>query len=316
MGNDQNKQGANIDSLDLNIGNPQSKGLELDEKQSKRHYVIEKDGEIKFNFSHHSQLYDKATKSIENFKNLLKLESPMELTALLFKLDKLKSSGKTKESIDELDALILNTKNDYDEFYCVFKKIFQINKTMYLNCQKYIDNWLKGEENQTVNMVEETTKETNTKDDIVGQSKLFHRFNDEFTSIQTIMKTLKIEDEKILENVDQLSDFLKNNQEELKNTFSFESPEQLRSFIISLGQLKSFLGSKVDLIDKFVDVVNNLNILYCEVIKNINSSQDSFDIMGELNEYYHLMIKHRYIKHIEIKIKEIEDLVNKSKNVI
>lgn len=316
MGNESNKQGANIENLNLNIGNPKSKGLELDEKQSKRHYVIEKDGSIKFNFSHHNQLYDKATKSIENFKNLLKLESPIELTALLFKLDKLKSSGKTKELIDELDALISNTKNDFDEFYSVFKNIFQINKTMYLNCQKYIDNWLNGEENQTVNMVEETTKETNTKDEIVGLSNSFHKFKNEFASIQTIMKLLKIEDEKILENVDQLSEFLKNNQEELKNTFSFESPEQLRSFLISLGQLKTFLGSKLDLIDKFVEVVNNLNILYCEVIKKINSSQDSFDIMGELNEYYHLMIKHRYIKHIELKIKEIENLVNNSKNDI
>lgn len=316
MGNEPNKQGTNIENLHLNIGNPKSKGLELDEKQSKRHYVIEQDGSIKFNFSHHNQLYDKTTKSIENFKNLLKLETPMELKALIFKIDKFKSSAKTNEFTAELDALISNTKNDFDEFYSAFKNMFQINKKLYLNCQKYIDNWLSGEDNQTVNMVEETTKESNTTKEIVDLSNSFHKFKNEFASIQKIMKLLKIEDVKMLENVDQLSEFLKNNQDELKNTFSFESPEQCRSFIISLGQLKTFIGAKLDLIDKFVDVVNNLNTLYCEVIKNLNSAPDSFDIMGELNEYYHLMIKHRYIRHIEVKIREIEDLVNNSKNII
>ena len=103
MGNNGSKP-TDVEPIDLS--DPQAKGLELDEQKSKKHYTIFPDGTIKFSFSHFNQKYEAVSKAIENFKNLLKLESPMELSALLFKLDKIKQCAVGEEYSKELDELI------------------------------------------------------------------------------------------------------------------------------------------------------------------------------------------------------------------
>ena len=107
MGNNGSKP-SDVEPID--ISNPQAKGLELDEKKVKKHYTISPDGTIKFTFSHFNQKYEAVSKAIENFKNLLKLESPMELTALLFKLDKIKQCVVGEEYAKELEGIISTTK--------------------------------------------------------------------------------------------------------------------------------------------------------------------------------------------------------------
>lgn len=313
MGNNGSKP-TDVEQID--ISNPQAKGLELDVQKSKKHYTISPDGTIKFTFSHFNQKYEAVSKAIENFKNLLKLETPMELSALLFKLDKIKQCAVGEEYSKELDGLISSTKNDFEGFYSFFKDLFLKDKSMYIESQKYIDQWLKGIETQTVSIMSEVKKEADATKEILDIADNFHKFKNQFASIHKILSVFKFENEKISENYDKINEYFTNNKDSFKDSFTFEDFQTFRSFINSLEQLRSFLNSKNALISKFTDVVSALNDLYSDVLKKLNSSSDSFEVMGELNEYFHLMIKHRYIKHIELKIKEIEDLVNSSNKLV
>ena len=313
MGNNGSKP-SDVEPID--ISNPQAKGLELDEKKVKKHYTISPDGTIKFTFSHFNQKYEAVSKAIENFKNLLKLESPMELTALLFKLDKIKQCVVGEEYAKELEGIISTTKNDFDGFYSFFKDLFLKEKSIYIESQKYIDQWLQGQETQTVSIMAEVKKEGETAKEILDIADNFHKFKNQFASIHKILSVFNFENEKISDNYNKINEYFTNNKDSFKDNFTFEDFQTFRTFINSLEQLRTFLNSKNTLISKFTDVVSALNDLYSDVLKKLNSSSDSFEVMGELNEYFHLMIKHRYIKHIELKIKEIEDLVNSSNKLV
>ena len=46
--------------------------------------------------------------------------------------------------------------------------------------------------------------------------------------------------------------------------------------------------------------------LYCEKLRQIQNDNDRVDIMNEINQYYGIIFKHRFIRHIQIKLQELE----------
>ena len=123
---------------------------ELDIKGPKRNYTIAPDGTITFSLIHFKTQYDKLTQSIQTFKSVLKILSPYELKALLFKLDQLKKYVINEEFLSFTSYLIDNTQSSYNSFYLSFKSLFKLNKQFYQSSQSYIEQWFKDNSNQSV----------------------------------------------------------------------------------------------------------------------------------------------------------------------
>lgn len=51
-----------------------------------------------------------------------------------------------------------------------------------------------------------------------------------------------------------------------------------------------------------------LSNLYCEILKQIPNANDRVDIMNEINQYFGIIFKHRFIRHIQIKLEELEKI--------
>ena len=118
-----------------------------------------------------------------------------------------------------------------------------------------------------------------------------------------------IEDKTIIQDYKKLNEFYNENINEFNNAFSFESFENFRTFVNLIEQMKEFIQNKNYLMQLFMKVVDDTYELYSKVINGLaKSSEEASEIMAELNEFYHLMIKHRYIRHVEVKIKELDKI--------
>ena len=89
--------------------------------------------------------------------------------------------------------------------------------------------------------------------------------------------------------------------------FTFKNHSEFISFINAILQLKIYFNERNNLINQFISVYNNFCNLYCIILQEIPKSENKVDIMNELNQYLGMIIKHRLIRHIQIKIQEMEN---------
>ena len=78
------------------------------------------------------------------------------------------------------------------------------------------------------------------------------------------------------------------------------------SFINAIMQLRDYFEGRNIFINKFIEVYTNICNLYCEKLTQIQNDNDRVDIMNEINQYYGIIFKHRFIRHIQIKLQELE----------
>ena len=282
---------------------------ELDYKNPQQHFTFAPDGTITFSFIHFTTQYDKLTQSIQTFKSVLKILSPYELKALLFKLDQLKKHIINDEFLSFTNYLIDNMQNSYNSFYLSFKSLFKLNKQFYISSQSYIEQWFKEESNQNLD-TSNTIKEAKEKnEEIKHEYKHYHMFTKENKAVTQMSDFFHIQDKIIIQDYKKLNEFYNENLNEFNNAFSFESFKNFRDFVNLIEQIKEFIQNKNYLMELFMKVVDDTYKLYFEVINGLaKSNEESSEIMTELKEFYHLMIKHRYIRHVEEKIKELDKI--------
>ena len=139
--------------------------------------------------------------------------------------------------------------------------------------------------------------------------KQYHMFIEEDKAVTQMINFFHIDDKTILQDYKKLNEFYDEHVNEFNNAFSFESFENFRTFVNLIKQIKDFIQNKNYLMQLFMKVVDDTYELYSIVINGIAKSNDEApEIMAELNEFYHLMIKHRYIRHVEEKIKELDKI--------
>lgn len=281
--------------------------VELDEKETSKHFTVAADGTIKFTFSHYSSEYEKLTQQIETFKSHLKIEMPLEMTAIVFKMQKVVENIKDENIRKSFENLIASSKGSVEKFYSTFQELFQEVRSSNSKNQQYILSWLKGV-NTTSDLVDAKKEITESTSKIKSIYENFDKFSAEIGEIKNIINNLKISDELLIKDYEKLNSFYLENKDSIDELFSVMSQSDFRRLCDLINQLESFFNNKNELFSQFENIAVYKNEFLEKVISEANESKDA-DIMNELNEYFQVMIKHRFIRHIEEKIKEIQSLL-------
>ena len=267
-------------------------------------YRIDINNNIIFNYTHFENDYQKLNDSIEKFKNLLKIEDTNDLNIAIVRIAELIKNIKEQKILEDCNFIILNYKSDFQEYFNTLKEMFKLLKDTFDSNQNYVKQWLKYQKNNNTDI--EINRENNEKKKINNLQNSFHKFNDELQSIQEILNSFNLTNEQ-LNNISELKKYYEENSENINIMFAFKNHSEFISFINAILQLKTYFQERNNLINQFISVYNNFCNLYCIILKEIPKSKNKVDIMNELNQYLGMIIKHRLIRHIQIKIEEMEN---------
>ncbi len=102
--------------------------------------------------------------------------------------------------------------------------------------------------------------------------------------------------------------YIEDSVDNINLMFSFNNHVHFLSFVNAIMQLRDYFEGRNIFLNKFIDVYNNMCNLYCEILKQIPNANDRVDIMNEINQYFGIIFKHRFIRHIQIKLEELEKI--------
>ena len=267
-------------------------------------YRIDNNNNIIFNYTHFENDYQKLNDSIEKFKNLLKIEDTNDLNIAIVRIAELIKNIKEQKILEDCNFIILNYKSDFQEYFNTLKEMFKLLKDTFESNQNYVREWLKHQNNNNTDI--EINRENNEKNKINNLQNSFHKFNDELLSIQEILNSFNLTNEQ-LNKMSELKKYYEENSENINLMFAFKNHSDFISFINAILQLKIYFEQRNNLINQFITVFNNFCNLYCIILKEIPKSENKVDIMNELNQYLGMIIKHRLIRHIQIKIQDMEN---------
>ena len=267
-------------------------------------YRIDNNNNIIFNYTHFENDYKTLNDSIEKFKNLLKIEDTNDLNIAIIRIAELIKNIKEQNILEDCNFIIGNYKLGFQEYFNTLKEMFKLLKDTFESNQNYVREWLKHQNNNNTDI--EINRENNEKNKINNLQNSFHKFNDELQSIQEILNSFNLTNEQ-LNNISELKKYYEENSENINIMFAFKNHSEFISFINAILQLKTYFQERNNLINQFISVYNNFCNLYCIILKEIPKSKNKVDIMNELNQYLGMIIKHRLIRHIQIKIEEMEN---------
>ena len=267
-------------------------------------YRIDNNNNIIFNYTHFENDYQKLNDSIEKFKNLLKIEDTNDLNIAIIRIAELIKNIKEQKILEDCNFIIANYKSDFEEYFNCLKEMFKLLKDTFESNQNYVREWLKHQNNNNTDI--EINRENNEKNKINNLQNSFHKFNDELLSIQEILNSFNLTNEQ-LNKMSELKKYYEENSENINLMFAFKNHSDFISFINAILQLKIYFEQRNNLINQFITVFNNFCNLYCIILKEIPKSENKVDIMNELNQYLGMIIKHRLIRHIQIKIQDMEN---------
>lgn len=267
-------------------------------------YRIDINNNIIFNYTYFKNDYNTLNDSIEKFKNLLKIEDTNDLNIAIVRIAELIKNIKEQKILEDCNFIIANYKSDFEEYFNCLKEMFKLLKDIFESNHNYVKQWLKYQKNNNHEI--EINRENNEKNKIKKLQNSFHKFNDELQSIQEILNSFNLTNEQ-LNNITELKKYYEDNNENINLMFTFKNHSEFISFINAILQLKIYFNERNNLINQFISVYNNFCNLYCIILQEIPKSENKVDIMNELNQYLGMIIKHRLIRHIQIKIQEMEN---------
>ena len=301
--------------LHHNEYNTNKKGIRYQNNQNSKYVVVSNDGTLKFNFIHNKQMFTSVSSSIQTFKNQLRLEVPNELKGILFKIERAHSFIKPDDYLYQIyTELIQSTWNDSSLFYNQLIDLFKLNKTFYNDTHYFITCWLSGNKISSKDIENEIEYANSSIDKLNYVLEGYHLFKRELQIIEEMKTMLELTPQMDVSTVAQYDEFFIYKEKAYKEHFCFKDINDFKLLALSIEQLKKFLNVKNDLIDKFNKISKSFMYLYYNIIEQLNKENDKCEIMEELNEFYYLIIKSRYITYIEEKILSFEETNNFDKN--
>lgn len=279
-----------------------------DEAIIQQHYKIDTDGTIRFNFKYFNKEYSELNSALQSFKSLLKIESPNEMNFIFFKINEFKNCIKTQEAKKEYETFINNAKADQDRYYDTMKRYHQEMSSIVQGCIVFLTNSLKERK------VSQFNEESDHEIHLINKAKAiildFNQFKEEIGYIDKIEKELQLSPEDLKSN-DALMEKYLSTKAQLQDIFYFKDSFNYKSYLNTLEQIRNYLNSKMILLNKFVDVNQKIHQLYNTALRETKTSNDYQEAISELQQYYSVILNHRLIKHVELKLKEITAMKNK-----
>lgn len=301
--------------LHNNEHNTNKKGIRYHNNQNSKYVVVSNDGTLKFNFIHNKQMFTSVSTSIQTLKNQLRLEVPNELKGIIFKIERSHSFIKPDNYLYHTYAeLIHNTWSDSSLFYKQLFELFKLNKTFYNDTHSFITSWLSGDKISSKDIEHEIAYANTSIDNLNDVVERYHLFKRELEIIEELKMILELTPQMDVSTVAQYDEFFIYKEKAYKEHFCFRDINDFKLLALSVEQLKKFLNVKNDLIDKFNKISKGFMYLYRNIIEQVNKENDKCEIMEELNEFYYLIIKSRYISYIEEKLVQFEETNNFDKN--
>jgi len=339
MGSSNNKN-----SNDKDNNNDKEKILE------NKYYSFSKNKKVTFKFNYFKESYEKINFDIQNFKTILKIETQNEISIIILKTQKifpLILDEKIKENLTNLNNIY---QIDYINFIYIFKEIKRIQNVFYSISQNYISNCLKH--NNLMKIDDEKRNENSLSEEINKLYKKYNKFQKENSIINEILKKFEFnnnnQNNNISLNIDYynislLNNYYKENYIEINKLINFTDEKDnneikysfanFRAFINNLIQMKTFFEEKNKIILKLIDIFNSISNLYFDIIETIKKNQNENniiskenkinDILNEFKEFSRIIIKHRYINHLDEIINSfeankglMEEKNNELKNII
>lgn len=272
---------------------------ELDDIEIKKHFSVSADNTIKFEFKYNKENYIELTNSIEKTKNLLRLENPDEIQALIFKIRKSSSLIKKEDELKRFEDFVNTIERNYRQYIQKFKELFSMLKVNFIDNQDFILRFLRGEKNSVADKMDARKREEKAKLDFNESYTKYHKFADEINFMESFLNNLSSNLKDKIYNREELKQFYEENEKNICLILDETKKEQNISFILFIGEFLNFFKSRNELVEKFVEVYSKKTTLYILSIKSINSANfDSYDLIAELNDYIQVMYKHRFIRHI------------------
>jgi hypothetical protein len=260
-------------------------------------------------------MYTSVSASIQTFKNQLRLEVPNELKGIIFKIERSHSFIKPDDYLyHTYTELIDNTWNDSSLFYKQLTDLFKLNKTFYNDTHDFVASWLSGKTISSKDIEHEIAYANASIDKLSDVVAAYHLFKRELQVIEEMKMVLELTPQMDVSTVAQYDEFFIYKEKAYKEHFCFRDINDFKLLALSIEQLKKFLNVKNDLIDKFNKISKGFMYLYKNVIEQISKENEKCEIMKELNEFYYLIIKSRYIAYIEEKLLQFEETNNFEKN--
>jgi hypothetical protein len=197
---------------------------------------------------------------------------------------------------------------------------------------------------------DEKRNENSLSEEINKLYKKYNKFQKENSIINEILKKFEFnnnnQNNNISLNIDYynislLNNYYKENYIEINKLINFTDEKDnneikysfanFRAFINNLIQMKTFFEEKNKIILKLIDIFNSISNLYFDIIETIkkNKNENNIkenkinDILNEFKEFSRIIIKHRYINHLDEIINSfesnkglIEEKNNELKNII
>jgi len=311
-----------------------------------KYYSVTKNKKITFKFNYFKKSYEKINFDIQNFKTILKIENQNEISIIILKIQKnfpLILDEKIKENLSILNNIY---QNDYVNFIYIFKEIKRIQNVFYSISQNYISNCIKH--NNIMKIDDEKRNENSLSEEINKLYEKYNKFQKEISIINEILKKFELNNNNNNQNnnfslntdyynISFLNNYYKENHIEINKLVNFTDEKDnneinfslanFRAFINNLIQMKTFFEDKNKIILKLIDIYNNISNLYFDIIERIKKNENEnkiqskenniIDILKELKEFLRIIIKHRYINHLDEIINKFEsnkDLNNEKNN--
>ena len=322
MGSSNNKN-----SNDKDNNNDKEKILE------NKYYSFSKNKKVTFKFNYFKESYEKINFDIQNFKTILKIETQNEISIIILKTQKifpLILDEKIKENLTNLNNIY---QIDYINFIYIFKEIKRIQNVFYSISQNYISNCLKH--NNLMKIDDEKRNENSLSEEINKLYKKYNKLKKKNSIINEILKKFEFnnnnQNNNISLNIDYynislLNNYYKENYIEINKIVNFKDEKDnneikysfanFRAFINNLFQMKNFFEEKNKIILKLIDIFNNISNLYFNIIDSIQQNENENNIIQkennfhdklyEFKEFSRIIIKHRYINHLDEIINKFE----------
>jgi len=332
MGSSNNKNSNDKNSNDKNNNNNNNKEKIIDNK----YFSVSKNNKVIFKFNYFKESYEKINFDIQNFKTILKIEIQNEISIIILKIQKnipLIIDEKIKENLSNINNIY---QEDYINFIYIFKEIKRIQNVFYSISQDYISNCIKH--NNIMKIDDEKRNENSLNEEINKLYEKFNKFQKEITLINEILKKFEINNNNnnnqnnnnLLNinyfNISLLNNYYKENYIEINKLVNFKDEKDnneikysfahFRDFINNLFQMKNFFEEKNKIILKLIDIFNNISTLYFNIIDSIKQNENEnniiqkenniHDILYEFKEFSRIIIKHRYINHLDEIINKLE----------
>lgn len=277
------------------------------------HYTIMSNDTILFKFNHSPEKYAKCSLSIEKLKSVLKIENPNEIMGLSFKVDKILDLIKDDNNKNALSDISKNLKKKINDFFTLFKNMYNSTKDTCTSCIVYLKDYVNMKRTDTQELVYMQNRVRDNVTELQNSYNSYSKFNDEITLLNNMLSLINIDfNNKGFKDYQLLKNYYEEHENDIKNHYEIEKFDDFKRLLNTLLGLYTYFKSKLDILDKFRTSVNDISNLFVSTLDSLGIGKNNTDIMNELSEYFRLMIKHRYIRHIEIKIGEIEKINNES----